>query len=305
MSMISVEPWRQDHAMLANETSPSGRSTKREMSAAEMDEVHANIPKRKASSSPHLDQDKSSQSPKRARLDDDAKRGKSTTAASPTSKEPNRDRRANAIQEEKRRGKRLFGGLLSTLSQTTSSSQQKKRQEIERRQQAKVHQQRVEDDKHKEEKLAKLKTIRKAEQLKFDEQVMKAKHSNMLATARFLKTKSIPEIFYLPWDPTVEQEQTIKHQIREAEDIIDRELHDFKQHKEQMMKTLGIAIEPQTPEPEDTVGSKPDAESVTDLPQSNPTNHPSPLTTGKTGYEKEPDKADEVMIEEVEDTVIY
>lgn len=304
--MISVEPWRQDHAMLANETSPSGRSTKREMSAAEMDEDHAHIPKRKASS-PHPDQDKSSQSPKRARLDDDAKRGKSTTTTSPTSKEPNRDRRANAIQEEKRRGKRLFGGLLSTLSQTTSSSQQKRRQEIERRQQAKVHQQRVEDDRHKEEKLAKLKTIRKAEQLKFDEQVMKSKHSNMLATARFLKTKSTPEIFYLPWDPTVEQEQAIKDQIREAEDSIDRELHDFKRHKEQMMKALGIAIEPQTPEPEpkDTVGSKPDAEPVTDLPQSNPTNHSPPPTTGKVGYEKEPDKADDVMIEEVEDTVIY
>ncbi|KAI1769253.1 hypothetical protein GGR53DRAFT_475079 [Hypoxylon sp. FL1150] len=293
--------------MSANETSPNGRSPKRETSAANMDEeVHNNISKRKAAS-PHPDEDKSSQSPKRARLDDDAKRGKSTAAASPTSKEPNRDRRANAIQEEKRRGKRLFGGLLSTLSQTTSSSQQKRRQEIERRQQAKVHQQRAEEDKHREKKLEKLKAIRQAEQLRFDEQVMKAKHSNMLATARFLKTKSDPEIFYLPWDPTVEQEQIIKDQIREAEDIIDKDLHDFKRYKEQRMKTLGIANEPQTPEPKDTVGSKPDAEPVTDLPQPDPTNHyhSPPHTTGKAGYEKEPDKADDVMIEEVEDTVIY
>ncbi|KAI1772422.1 pinin/SDK/memA/ protein conserved region-domain-containing protein [Hypoxylon cercidicola] len=287
--------------MSANETSPNG-SPKREMSTTETDKGYASAPKRKASSS--QPEDKHSQSPKRTRLDDDAKQGKPTTAA-PTSKEPSRDRRETAIQEEKKRGKRLFGGLLSTLSQTTSSSQQKRRQEIERRQQAKAHQQRAEDDKRREEKLAKLKAVRKAEQLKFDEQVMRTKHSNMLATARFLKTKSTPEIYYSPWDPTAEQERTIKDQIREAKDIIDKEVLDFKRHKEQRMKTLGIAAEPETLEPKDTVGSKPDAEPLTDLPQSNPTNHSPLLTTGKAGYEKEPDKADDVMIEEVEDTVIY
>lgn len=157
--------------LIARSSSPNGRSSKREMSATDMDKDHANAPKRKASSPPP-DEDKPSQSPKRARLDADAKHGKPTTAASPTPKEPGRDRRATAIQEEKKRGKRLFGGLLSTLSQTTSSSQQKRRQEIERRQQAKAHQQRAEDDKHREEKLAKLKVVRKAEQLKFDEQVV-------------------------------------------------------------------------------------------------------------------------------------
>ncbi|XXG96565.1 Pre-mRNA-splicing factor ini1 [Hypoxylon texense] len=291
--------------MSANETSPNGRSPKREMSAAEMDKEHANAPKRKASSPPPNEQ-KPSQSPKRARLDDDAKQDKPTTVASPAPKESTRDRRASAIQEEKKRGKRLFGGLLSTLSQTTSSSQQKRRQEIERRQQAKAHQQRAEDDKHREEKLAKLKAVRKAEQLKFDEQVMKTKHSNMLATARFLQTKSTPKIFYLPWDPTPEQERTIKDQVQEAEDIIDKEVLDFKEHKEQRMKTLGIAAEPPKLDPKDIVGSKPDAEPLTDPPQSNPTtNHSPPHTTGKAGYEKEPDKADDVMIEEVEDTVIY
>ena len=85
---------------------------------------------------------------------------------------PQPDRRRQFNQEEKKRGQRLFGGLLSTLSQTTASSQQKKRLEIERRQQEKAQQQRVEYDKRRSEKLAQLKSIRKIEQVKFNEQVV-------------------------------------------------------------------------------------------------------------------------------------
>ncbi|KAI0180910.1 hypothetical protein GGR52DRAFT_567168 [Hypoxylon sp. FL1284] len=281
--------------MSTNETSPNGngRSPSRE------------APKRKASS-PQPDEDQSSQSPKRARLDVDPKKDRPTpAAASPTSKEPSKDRRATALQEEKKRGKRLFGGLLSTLSQTTSNSQLKRRQEVERRQQAKAHQQKAEDDKHREEKLAKLKAVRQVEQLKFDEQVMETKHSNMLAMARFLGTRSTPKIFYLPWDPTAEQQRIIKDQIREVEDTINKEVFDFMRYKEQRMKTLGIAAGSRTMEPKDTVGSKPEAERLTDLPQPNPTNQSSPHAAGKAGYDKEHDKADDVVIEEVEDTVIY
>ncbi|KAI1404029.1 hypothetical protein F4819DRAFT_449210 [Hypoxylon fuscum] len=289
--------------MSANETSPNGRSAERETTTAEIDKDQASTHKRKASS-PLPSQDKPSASPKRVRLDGETKEEK-PVPTSPSSKQPTRDRRETTIQEEKKRGKRLFGGLLNTLSQTTSSSQQKRRQEIERRQQARVHQQRAEDDKHREEKLSKLRAVRKAEQLKFDERVMRTKHSNMLAMARFLETKSTPKVFYLPWDPTDEQEDIIKDQIRDAEDIIDREVHDFKHRKEQQMKVLGIAPEPSTPEPKDTVGSKSNDEPLTDLPQSNPTNNAPSHTPSKIGHEKESDRADDVMIEEVEDTVIY
>ncbi|KAK6952909.1 hypothetical protein Daesc_005206 [Daldinia eschscholtzii] len=288
--------------MLASDTSPNSRSPERETITTEGDKEQRNSNKRKALS-PSPSEDKSSQSPKRSRISDDS-REDSTTKPLPTPKEPSTDRRESALQEERRRGKRLFGGLLSTLSQTTSSSQQKKRQEIERRQQAKVHQQRAEDDKNREEKLAKLRTVRQLEQLKFDERVMQNKHANMLATARFLETKSTPKIYYLPWDLTEEQEDIIKEQTREAEDIIDKEALDFKQRREQKLKVLGVADKTLISEPKDTVGNNTGNEHSTNSPQSNPTNRP-PSHAGKIGHEREPDRADDVVIEEVEDTVIY
>lgn len=103
---------------------------------------------------------------------EDASAKPAADARRPSLPEP--DRRRKFSQEEKKRGQRLFGGLLSTLSQTTTSSQQKKRLEIERRQQEKAQQQRVEHDKRRSEKLAKLKNIRKIEQVKFDEQVVRS-----------------------------------------------------------------------------------------------------------------------------------
>ncbi|KAI5863165.1 pinin/SDK/memA/ protein conserved region-domain-containing protein [Durotheca rogersii] len=291
--------------MSANESSLNGRSQERETTADE-DGDRGSAHKRKASSPPQ-DRIEPSQSPKRTRLDDDAKSESPSARALPARNAPDPDRRDSALQEEKRRGKRLFGGLLSTLSQTTSSSQQKRRQEIERRQQAKAHQQKVEDDKQKEEKLAKLRGVREAEQLKFDERVMQSRHSNMLATARFLETKSTPKIYYLPWDRTDAQENTIKGKMRHVEEIISKELAEFKERREQKLKALGIAVvpEPPTPIPKDTVGSKPDNERLTDHAHSDPNDRP-PSRTHKPGPEKEPDRADDAMIEEeVEDTVIY
>jgi ABC-type phosphate transport system auxiliary subunit len=129
--------------------------------------------KRKGSSD-HPTADADSTSPKRARLDS-TNNDRNGSAGSPVApKDQNQDRRPrNAREEEKKRGRRLFGGLLNTLSRTTSNtSSQKKRQDIERRQ-ARVQQQRVEDDKHREEKLAKLKRVRLVEQVRYDEQVVR------------------------------------------------------------------------------------------------------------------------------------
>ncbi|KAI1464994.1 pinin/SDK/memA/ protein conserved region-domain-containing protein [Daldinia caldariorum] len=294
--------------MSTSDTSPNGRSPEREtIATSKADKEQRRSNKRKALS-PSPSEDKSSQSPKRSRISDDAREedGIGTAKPLPAPKEPSTDRRESALQEERRRGKRLFGGLLNTLSQTTSSSQQKKRQEIERRQQARVHQQRAEDDKNREEKLAKLRSVRQLEQLKFDERVMQNKHANMLATARFLETKSTPKIYYLPWDLTEEQEDTIKEQTREAEDIIDKEALDFKQRKEQRLKALGVAVNPATSEPtKDTADENTNKEHPPNSPQSNDTNHRPPSRAGKVGHERESDRADDVVIEEVEDTVIY
>lgn len=84
-----------------------------------------------------------------------------------------RSSRNSFSQEEKKRGKRLFGGLLSTLSQTTNNSQQKRRQEVEKRQQERAAKQRIEDDKRRSERFAKLDKIRKVEQVRFDEQAVR------------------------------------------------------------------------------------------------------------------------------------
>lgn len=131
---------------------------------------------------------------------------------------PERDRnsRSSFSQEEKKRGKRLFGGLLNTISQTTSNSQQKRRQEVEKRQQERAAKQRTEDDKRRSERLAKLDKIRRAEQVRFDEQVvrghslvwgkkawvadeglgdqMRTRHSSMRSMAHSLQSKSEPKL---------------------------------------------------------------------------------------------------------------
>lgn len=111
----------------------------------------------------------------------------------------------------------------------------------------------------------------------------------------------------MPWDPTEEQEDIIKDQIREAEATVEREVHEFKRQKQQRAEALGIEIEsePPTSEPKEIVGSKTNDEHLTDLPKSIPTANRPPSFSGKAGHEKEPDRADDVMIEEVEDTVIY
>ena len=84
------------------------------------------------------------------------------------------DRRKSGVtQEDRRRGQRLFGGLLSTLSQSTANPQQKRRQEIEKRQQERAQTQRIEEEKHRAEKLAQLQHARGIGQVELDEKVVR------------------------------------------------------------------------------------------------------------------------------------
>ncbi|AEO69248.1 uncharacterized protein THITE_155901 [Thermothielavioides terrestris NRRL 8126] len=134
-------------------------------------------------------------------------------------------RRAVSL-EEKKRGQRLFGGLVSTLSRTTAGSQQQRRLEIERRQHEKAQQRRAEDEKRRAERLAQLKRTRQIEQIKLEEQA-----------------------YYIPWELTKEQEETIKEQIRAAEDMIDRETREFRSLKERRLRALGVSPPPRSPSP--------------------------------------------------------
>ncbi|KAK7744418.1 hypothetical protein SLS62_010142 [Diatrype stigma] len=249
-----------------------------------------NVQKRKASSPPHAEHE-SSTSPKRNKLDDNVNGKDAPSRPASIPKDRSTDRRPSASQEERNRGRRLYGGLLNTLSGTTTNTQQKRRQEIERRQQAKVSQQRVEDDKHRQEKLAKLNTARKVEQIKFDEQVAFEYASNGTFFAH-CKDSQIKK-----------QKETIEEQIQDAEIIVGREVADFKQRKEERLRALGVALEPPTPEPEKTPRKTVD-DRPTDIPQPDSTNH-APPQTDKVGHERESDETGDVMVEEAEDTVIY
>lgn len=63
---------------------------------------------------------------------------------------------------------------MSTLSQTSNTSQQqKRRQEIERRQQDRMQKQKAEDDQRRAERLEKLRAVRMADQIVFEEQVVR------------------------------------------------------------------------------------------------------------------------------------
>ena len=110
----------------------------------------------------------------------------------------------------------------------------------------------------------------------------------------------------MPYELTRTQEDIIQDQIQQVENLIDKEVSDFRKRKEQRLQGLGVAVKPSMPDKDETVG-KPHNELPTDKPQPESTNRPSSRTTNKVGPEKEPDRdrADDVMIEEDEDTVIY
>ncbi|KAH6661196.1 pinin/SDK/memA/ protein conserved region-domain-containing protein [Truncatella angustata] len=285
-----------------------------------------NPQKRKASSpAPHHGND-DSQSPKRQRRESEATRN--GAARSPPAPAAPLDRRQGATVEEKKRGKRLFGGLLNTLSRTNDSSSQRRRSEIERKQQAKVSQQKAEDDKHREARLAKLKAARQRDQIEWEEQVMRTKHGHLLDTARFLQTRSEPRIYYLPWDLTEDQEDLIKDQVHDAEDLTERETREFKQRKDQRLTALGISVKPiaepdtapQIPpshgehvsEDVEKTPGKVDADALPSDPSqpqntTESTNGNDSEHTSKAGQhqDKDADEAGDVMVEGDEDTVIY
>ncbi|KAL6717017.1 hypothetical protein ACLMJK_004931 [Lecanora helva] len=133
------------------------------------------------------------------------------------------ERRKSGQVEERKRGQRLFGALLGTLSQSSSSTAQKRRTDIERKQQAKLKQQEEEQDEKKKQKREALHVIRRREQVKYDKQSMQIRHSNMLAQAHFLHTKAEPRIYYKPYEFLPGDEEKIKAQIEEAEQIIEKE----------------------------------------------------------------------------------
>ncbi|KAH8890779.1 hypothetical protein GQ53DRAFT_765518 [Thozetella sp. PMI_491] len=200
---------------------------------------------------------------------DDATAARPLSADGPEKRRPSGQGRRDIRLEERKRGQRLFGGLLSALNQNKPNTHQVKRLEIERRQQHRAHEQRLEDDKRRAEKLAKLTSLRKIEQIKFDEQV-----------------------YYRPWRLTERQEEIVREQIQEAEEIIEQEAREFKQQKERRLKDLGALDSP--PESYDVGEHAPSRDANPRLPEP------------KGSHEKDPDEmGDDEMEQDKEDAVLY
>ncbi|KAK0736990.1 pinin/SDK/memA/ protein conserved region-domain-containing protein [Apiosordaria backusii] len=162
--------------------------------------------------------------------------------------------RKAVTQEERKRGQRLFGGILGTLSGQTgpSNNLHKRRLDIERRQHERAQKQEVEDEKRRQEKVERIRRERMISQIEVDEKIMHTRHENLMAKARSLMTRSYPRICYRPWELTREQARTIREQIRDTEDRIDRELAHWKRERERRYRQLGVPVPaPTRPKEED------------------------------------------------------
>ncbi|KAM3072019.1 hypothetical protein ACMFMG_008485 [Clarireedia jacksonii] len=223
------------------------------------------------------------------------------------SKNVGAERRKSSVQEERRRGQRLFGGLLSTLNQSTTNGQQKRRQEIEARQKERAAQRKAEEANRKKESIANLKAIRVVEQVKFEEQSMRIRHSNMLAMAHFLSTKTEPKLYYLPWELTPNNKADIDAQIADTKALIEREEAEWAERHPKKKEDAEGDSEAKVVSQE-TMG-EPHTESPSISNVVDPTNDNSEQTTQSEQAKTENDMLEEhngeVVVEAEEDTVIY
>ncbi|EGY15078.1 hypothetical protein VD0002_g2176 [Verticillium dahliae] len=236
-----------------------------------------------------------------------------------------RGRRANATSkdEEKKRGKRLFGGLLGTLNQSGGGAQLKRRREIEQRQQERVQRQKLEAEKRSAERLSRITQVRRAEQINFEEKVMKTRHANLLARAHSLQTKSEPRIYYQPWKFTRAQDDILDDQIADAKATIAREVEEFALRRNQHDRAHGHrrlstsqydkkepdaaarSAPPPAPStvPSDVTGS---ASAAVTLPvPAEATNEPSVAKSVPMHDAHQQDEPGDDVVEAEEDTVMY
>ncbi|KAB2578964.1 Pinin/SDK/MemA protein [Lasiodiplodia theobromae] len=232
------------------------------------------------------------------------------------------DRRRSGAVEERKRGQRLFGALLGTLSQSSSTAAQRRRADIDKKQQEKLKLQAQEFDQRKKQRLEELMVVRRREQKKFDEQTMRIRHSNILAQAHFLQTKTEPKLFYKPWELRPEEEDIIKAQVEEAEASIERELAEFERRKQaEEEATPEKEADAEAHKTEDMVGSEQANEppkspqeqdnAATSDDQVDPVSHPDSQENGHAAKDHDNkakehhDDHGEEVLEAEEDTVIY
>ncbi|KAJ5313391.1 uncharacterized protein N7443_000275 [Penicillium atrosanguineum] len=278
--------------------------------------------------------------PKRRRLSaqDDGSPQSQTRRLSSPAQEPEQPAEKRPTgrgrEDERKRGQRLFGGLLGTLSQSSNPAAQKRRADIEKRQQDKLKSQDSEHDGQKQRHKDRRDAIRRKEKPFYEREAIQTRHSNLVAMAHFLKTKTEPALYYKPWQLRSGDEAVIQEQIEDAKATVTREVAEFEaryppeafvrqdlepvsteeptQRNTSEQQPESNSEQPSAPEPqvesnhqettEDTVGAQgnteQDVEAMTEAP-----------TNGADGAAQEQpdghhDDGGEV-VEDNEDTVIY
>lgn len=205
-------------------------------------------------------------------------------------------------------------------SASAGRDSQKRRTDIEKKQQAKLKLQAEEYDEKKKQQLEALMVVRRREQTKFDKQSMQIRHSNILASARFLQTQAQPKLYYKPWELLPGDDTRIKSQVMEAERMVEHELAQF----EAANPGSDDDLSPDTNQnplngADDAAGSSETVGLANVLPEPSTstaicdTNPDSPSTPDVPARTVEPpdvskdhgDNGGEIVLEGEEDTVIY
>ncbi|KAF1965576.1 hypothetical protein BU23DRAFT_584939 [Bimuria novae-zelandiae CBS 107.79] len=137
---------------------------------------------------------------------------------------------------ERGRERRLFSAALGALAQNSATAGQKRRNEIEKRQRAQRKLEEEESEQRKQERQARRKAQRWREHRQFEKDAMRIQHDNLLAVVHFLQTTTEPRLYYKPWDTTPEQDDRIRDQIAEAQEIIRREQEVFEASRRRQAK---------------------------------------------------------------------
>ncbi|KAK9476735.1 hypothetical protein V1514DRAFT_310838 [Lipomyces japonicus] len=149
-----------------------------------------------------------------------------------------RVRTSRAADEEKTRSKRLFGGILASLGQFNEDAKRKsaartKRNEIDQKVQAgrqvvytfdSIPTTRTTVTEHDIDN----KTSAQTEKVR-QERVVRQKVADIRARAKYLVTKTVPEITYLPRLLTDAEKDVIKRQLQDAQIVIDQAWAEFEQ----------------------------------------------------------------------------
>ena len=98
------------------------------------------------------------------------------------------------------------------------------REEIDRRQQEKLRRNDEELEEEKRQRREELDKVRASEQKRWDAESIRLRHEDVRAKAGFLKTKAEPVLHYRPWELRPEEEEVVKRQKENVEDVIHKEL---------------------------------------------------------------------------------